>query len=72
MTISKNNYAYRQLLGCGSSALSAFICHHVNDKEPTLLTNLPGKNSIPKLSLGELTKAFMDRRLSLPGKNRSQ
>ncbi len=48
------------------------MCQYMQQAEPSLLTNLPEKGSSPKLSLEELAKAFMDRRLALPGKDRSR
>lgn len=63
---------FRQLVGAGSSALAAFICQYIQRDQPSLLTNLPGRDSQPKLSLEELSKAFIDRKLSHPGNDRSR
>jgi hypothetical protein len=66
----RTEYYRRRMLGLSSLCLSVVLCNFVDLSEPNLLHNLPDANSVTKLSLLELAKAYADRKLTLPGKDR--
>ena len=55
-------YYRRQLLGVGSQSLATLTCRYVEARESNLLTNLKDK-----MTVEDLSKAFLDTRLSKPG-----
>jgi len=51
----------RRLQGLSTKIISTFVCSMIDTREPVLLTDLPKANDKDKLSMEELSRAFVNR-----------